>query len=99
MKLVPLPKIFKVSSLNFKCLIKPSLDEMLKGDGKAFSYEERTFEKAKNNPVVVLHSSESTGIPKSVVMTHGTFATLDNEHHLPGVPGRKNRDFRKNVAE
>lgn len=25
-------------------------------------------------------------------MTHGTFAAFDNEHNLPSVPGRKNRD-------
>ncbi|TGO28793.1 hypothetical protein BPAE_0023g00580 [Botrytis paeoniae] len=41
----------------------------------------------------ILHSSDSTGIPKPITMTHGTIAVLDNEWNPPGVPGRKNRDF------
>ncbi|KAJ8065226.1 hypothetical protein OCU04_005931 [Sclerotinia nivalis] len=76
-----------------RCLAVPSFQTILAGDGRVFSYDEQTFQMAKNNPIVVLHSSGSTGIPKPIAMTHGTFAVLDNERNLPKVPGRKNRDF------
>jgi hypothetical protein len=66
---------------------------MLEGDHTPFSYEEQTFDEAKNNPIVVLHSSGSTGIPKPITMTHGSFSILDNERSLPGPAGRTKRDF------
>ncbi|TGO62823.1 hypothetical protein BCON_0017g00660 [Botryotinia convoluta] len=76
-----------------RSFVIPSFQTILAGDGRAFMYEEQTYQAAKNNPIVVLHSSGSTGIPKPIMMTHGTIAVLDNERNLPGVPGRKNRDF------
>ena len=39
----------------------PSLDEMLEGNGQKYPYNE-TFENAKRNPIVILHSSGSTGM-------------------------------------
>lgn len=71
----------------------PSLQEMLDSEHKQFPYDVRTFKEGERNPVVVLHSSGSTGIPKPITMTHGSFAVLDNERNLPSVPGRQNRDF------
>jgi acyl-CoA synthetase (AMP-forming)/AMP-acid ligase II len=70
-----------------------SFQTMLESNGKAFPYEKQTYQKAKNTPILVLHSSGSTGLPKPVVMTHGTFAVLDNERNLPEVPGRTKRDY------
>lgn len=70
----------------------PSFADLLVGTA-SFTYEKRPWATAKNDPIVVLHSSGSTGIPKPVTMTHGTFSILDNERNLPGVAGRKKRDF------
>ncbi|KAI0532164.1 hypothetical protein GGR58DRAFT_491137 [Xylaria digitata] len=70
----------------------PSFDEMMKSTPAEFPYS-KTFDEAYNDPVVVLHSSGSTGLPKPITMTHGSFAVLDNEHNLPDVPGRKKRDW------
>ncbi|KAI1774063.1 acetyl-CoA synthetase-like protein [Hypoxylon cercidicola] len=69
----------------------PTFEEMLSTSPVSYPYT-KSFEDAKNDPVVVLHSSGSTGIPRPITMTHGTFAAFDNEHNLPRVPGRKNRD-------
>lgn len=33
------------------------------------------------------------GLPKPITMTHGTFATMDNDRNLPNVEGRKRLDF------
>ncbi|KAI1370978.1 acetyl-CoA synthetase-like protein [Hypoxylon crocopeplum] len=69
----------------------PSFDEMMMSSPKHYPYL-KSFDEARNDPIVVLHSSGSTGLPKPITMTHGSFATLDNEHNLASVPGRKNRD-------
>lgn len=73
-----------------------------------FHYNQE-YNLAKDHPVVVLHSSGSTGrlscakssqtltdapgLPKPITMTHATFAVLDRERNLPKVSGRKNRDY------
>ena len=33
------------------------------------------------------------GLPKPILMTHGTFATMDNDRNLPKLDGRKGLDF------
>ncbi|KAI1078275.1 acetyl-CoA synthetase-like protein [Whalleya microplaca] len=70
----------------------PSFDDMMRSVPKHYPYE-KTYNEAKNEPAVVLHSSGSTGLPKPVIMTHGSFSVLDNEHNLPSVPGRRKRDW------
>ncbi|KAI4090749.1 MAG: hypothetical protein LQ344_004529 [Seirophora lacunosa] len=53
----------------------------------------RDYSEAMNTPVLIIHSSGSTGIPKLVTMTHGTFATFDYCRNLPEIPGRRRIDF------
>lgn len=86
----------------------PSLEKMFEDESHQYPYNE-TFESAKWNPIVVLHSSGSTGtllsdhdtmktakayagIPKPITMTHGTFATIDNDRNMPVIEGRRNVD-------
>ena len=71
--------------------IKP-LDELLNAEGPLYHYNP-SFDEAVRHPIVVLHSSGSTGTPKPVVMTHGTFAVMDNDRNYPTVPGRRNQDL------
>ena len=70
----------------------PSLSELLEKTSDPFpylgSYEERKWE-----PVLVLHSSGSTGAPKPIVMNHATFAVADHDRLLPPVPGRKTQNY------
>ncbi|KAH7034609.1 uncharacterized protein B0I36DRAFT_381511 [Microdochium trichocladiopsis] len=70
----------------------PTFDDMLNTNPEHVVFA-KTFEQAWNDPVVILHSSGSTGLPKPITMTHGSLAVLDNEHNLPEVPGRRNRDW------
>ncbi|KAI9645908.1 hypothetical protein NHQ30_005345 [Ciborinia camelliae] len=89
----PIVKQLHSVRTEIRCLAIPSFQTILEGDGRSFFYEGQTFQEAKNNPIVVLHSSGSTGIPKPITMTHGTFAVLDNERNISGVSGRRKRDF------
>jgi acyl-CoA synthetase (AMP-forming)/AMP-acid ligase II len=47
----------------------------------------KTYEEAENDPVVVLHTSGSTGLPKPVVARVGMIATSDAAHNLPEFHG------------
>jgi acyl-CoA synthetase (AMP-forming)/AMP-acid ligase II len=77
------PKIIGTQMKSFDEMILPSPE---------YPYSE-TWSEAIDKPIVVLHSSGSTGIPKPVIMTHGTCAVFDNEHNLPMVPGRDKQDI------
>lgn len=92
-EVAPVVKQLEGVKSGLQSFTSPSFAEILEGESKPFSYEEKSFEEAKNNPIVVLHSSGSTGVPKPITMTHGSFSILDNERKLPTVPGRQNRDF------
>lgn len=77
-----------------KILSVASLDDMLADDGEGKHYPfDKDFATARWDPVVVLHSSGSTGAPKPIVMHHATFAVVDNDRNLPTVPGRRNLNF------
>ena len=86
----------------------PPLETIFESKSHQYPYNE-TYESAKWNPIVVLHSSGSTGTlfsnhntmktakayagtPKPITMTHGTFATIDNDRNMPVIGGRRNAD-------
>ena len=73
--------------------VMESLDDLLGAPPSPIFHFHQTFEEAVATPMLVLHSSGSTGVPKPVLMTHGTFATMDNDRNFPTVPGRKNHDL------
>ncbi|KAI1171367.1 hypothetical protein F4777DRAFT_565810 [Nemania sp. FL0916] len=79
-----------VSSLHMAPV--PSFDEMIMSEPDPYLYN-KSFNECRDDPIVVLHSSGSTGLPKPITMTHGSFAVLDNEHNLRDVPGRRKRDW------
>ena len=65
----------------------PSLDYFLEQtDVLNYPYE-KTFEQARFDPLVVLHTSGSTGIPKPVTITHGTFSCIDAYQLIPALGG------------
>ena len=47
----------------------------------------KSFEEARHDPFVVFQTSGSTGIPKAVVMAHGTFTALDAHQLIPESGG------------
>ena len=74
------------------CYEVPSVDGLLGSTSDAYDWAP-SFEEARDDPVVVLHSSGSTGIPKPITMTHGSFSINDNDRNFPTIPGRKNHDL------
>ncbi|KAL8788720.1 MAG: hypothetical protein Q9213_001534 [Squamulea squamosa] len=69
-----------------------ALDDMLVDASEHYPYD-KDYATARWDPMVVLHSSGSTGIPKPVVMNHATYAVIDNDRNLATVPGRRNQNF------
>ena len=70
-----------------------SFDEIFRMHFRGTLRSKRLFDEAKDDPIIILHSSGSTGLPKPITMTNGSFAVLDSERFLPSVNGRVNRDF------
>ena len=68
------------------------LNDLLESKGPLFPYTPNV-EEALWHPVVVLHSSGSTGLPRPVVMRHGSFTIMDNDRKFPKVEGRKSHDI------
>ncbi|KAI4200503.1 MAG: hypothetical protein LQ350_003873 [Teloschistes chrysophthalmus] len=70
----------------------PSLNDMLVDSSEYYPFE-KDFAIAKFEPIVVLHSSGSTGVPKPITMNHATYAVVDSDRNLDTVPGRRNQNF------
>jgi thioester reductase-like protein/acyl-CoA synthetase (AMP-forming)/AMP-acid ligase II len=66
----------------FQDITAPGLEWFLEEtEVKHYPYT-KTYEEAKNDPAVVLHSSGSTGPPKPIVLTQGSLCTVDAHHYL-----------------
>jgi acyl-CoA synthetase (AMP-forming)/AMP-acid ligase II len=51
-----------------------------------FPYD-RPYDKAINEPAMVLHTSGSTGIPKPIICRHGMLTVMDAYHRIPEFSG------------
>ena len=83
--IVPDPPPPAVSQLlkGIESLAIPDLDYFLEpGEFPAFRYD-KTFDQARYEPLVVLHTSGSSGIPKPITVAHGSIATMDAYHLVP----------------
>ncbi|OLN85756.1 Iterative polyketide synthase CazM 8 [Colletotrichum chlorophyti] len=67
-----------------------SADSWLSVDEVPYFPYDKTFEEAKNDPVVVLHTSGSTGLPKPIVARVGMVSVADAFHDLPDFMGSEN---------
>ncbi|KAF2235972.1 acetyl-CoA synthetase-like protein [Viridothelium virens] len=67
----------------------PNAEFLLRKDELPANYPfQRAFDDAKDDTFVVLHTSGSTGIPKPVFVTHGTFASNDAYQLIPSRGGK-----------
>ncbi|KEQ93409.1 hypothetical protein AUEXF2481DRAFT_6919 [Aureobasidium subglaciale EXF-2481] len=71
-----------------KYISAESLVSFLTGPG--YSYRPKRYEylkpysKAHSDPVMIVHTSGTTGMPKPVIWTHDMLASVDRLHTLPG---------------
>ncbi|EED15544.1 NRPS-like enzyme, putative [Talaromyces stipitatus ATCC 10500] len=73
-------------------LVIPSLDELLREeDVPPYPYT-KSFEEAKDDPIFVLHTSGSTGIPKPMIYTHRFVSTVVAANTLPAPDGLRRVD-------
>ncbi|KAF4595610.1 L-aminoadipate-semialdehyde dehydrogenase [Ophiocordyceps camponoti-floridani] len=69
-----------------KHFVIDSMAELLASEPEPFPYN-KSFEEAVWEPVVVLHTSGSTGIPKPIIVRHGSLAVADAYRNLPEIGG------------
>ena len=66
----------------------PSLEDMVNGNTKTYPYT-KTWEDAKDDTVMIVHTSGSTGAPKPIRYTNKFLGrTIDQRELVPPVPGR-----------
>lgn len=66
--------------------IVAAAEEWLSTTSEPYPYT-RTFEQARFEPLAVLHTSGSTGIPKPIVVRQGSVAIADGFRNLPDYQG------------
>ena len=78
---------------NLNIIRLPSLEEMLNGNGKEYPYS-KTWEEAKDDTIIVVHTSGSTGVPKPIFYTNKFIGRcIDNQELVPPVTGRTLASF------
>ncbi|KAM3066259.1 hypothetical protein ACMFMG_003230 [Clarireedia jacksonii] len=71
----------------------PTFEEMLEGPHQPYLYN-ATWENNKNDVVLIIHTSGSTGAPKPIICTHSFLGTTVGLPMLtPEVPGRQRGDL------
>lgn len=82
----------KERKLGAESWVLPALDELLTGVTKHFPYE-KTWSEARTDPILIAHTSGSTGAPKPITVTNSVYAVEDNMRNIPKIKGRKNQDY------
>ena len=69
----------------------PKLDELLEHTYPDFPFD-KSFEDARNEPLVVLHTSGTTGLPRPIIWTHDWAASFAEQRLLTSPPGFESCD-------
>jgi acyl-CoA synthetase (AMP-forming)/AMP-acid ligase II len=83
---------FPISGIIERCQLEtfqvPELATLLnESPSKVFPYN-KTFEQARFDPCIVMHTSGSTGLPAPVTCTHWSINTVDWHHLVPPLDDR-----------
>ncbi|KAI4196585.1 MAG: hypothetical protein LQ350_006457 [Teloschistes chrysophthalmus] len=74
-----------------RILYVPGIEELFGRNHSHYPFE-KNFEQAKHEPLVVLHTSGSTGFPKPIIWTHDWAASFGFERRHPAPAGFKSPD-------
>ena len=70
------PVVTEILEKQSYCKLRvPEVEEMLLGDHPHYPFE-KTFEQSQNEPLLVLHTSGTTGHPKPILWTHAWAASF-----------------------
>jgi len=93
--LVPAQRLDITDAILKACDLKvyeiPDLEDLLYQEYAPF-YFEKTFDHARSEPLVVLHTSGTTGLPKPIVWTHDWAASFARERQLSPPPHFESSD-------
>ncbi|PQE04333.1 NRPS-like enzyme protein [Rutstroemia sp. NJR-2017a BBW] len=90
----PLPAVAAILSTTGHGLQEleiPTIEKLLTKPSKHYPYE-KTFDEVCDEPLVVMHTSGSTGFPKPINWTHGFCAAFATSLSLDPPPGFKSID-------
>lgn len=76
-----------VEGSNVNTLEMLALDTVFEDSTPPVHPYNETFESAEFDPVIILHTSGSTGIPKPIYCNQGLFCSADNYHNFLEVDG------------
>ncbi|KAL4938764.1 hypothetical protein BDV06DRAFT_231536 [Aspergillus oleicola] len=71
----------------------PPVEDILATYGSLHYPWNREYTECEDDVALIIHSSGTTGMPKPVPLTHGFFATLDHNAHLPSPKDRQSTLF------
>ena len=74
-----------------RILPMPELTEFERNTVEVYPWRE-SFDECVNQTLVILHTSGSTGVPKPVFVSHGTFAGNDAHGLIPSLGGKPTFD-------
>ncbi|CAG8951144.1 hypothetical protein HYFRA_00006542 [Hymenoscyphus fraxineus] len=80
-----------ISSQDLNVLKVPGIHELLDGQTRPYPYN-KTWEEAKDDPLLALHTSGSTGIPKALIWTHDFAAAFYNMSQLDPPAGYESQN-------
>jgi len=66
----------------------PTLNQMLITPTTPYPYT-KTYDEAKNDQIIIVHTSGSTGAPKPIYYTNAWIRRIDSDIFTPPVPGRQ----------
>lgn len=72
--------------LDLNVFVIPSWDQMLGQEARPYEYK-KTWEHAHKNPIIVLHTSGSTGNPKPIIYNHAFMGYFDSMRLVPSANG------------
>lgn len=75
-----------VNELGLRQLSVPSVDELVSGLFPHYPYD-RCFITSQDEPLVVLHTSGTTALPKPIIITHNWVSNWAQAMHQKGPPG------------
>ena len=79
-------KILKIRQM--QTVEVPELDYFIDETTVSHYPYEKTYEEARRDPFIILHTSGSTGLPKPIVLVNSLMSIMDAQQLLEPVPGR-----------